>query len=380
MIRTFYTLRNVDPGFREPEGIQTFQLTIPRGDAPAAGPAAEAARERTLRMQHAIVDRLAAVPGVESAGFSSFNDGLPLDGDGRSMPRSRYVDGREAARSMTTGWEQQRVSPGFFETLRTPLVAGRLFDWADVHERRPVMLVSENLARREFGSAGAALNRRLSSDASDQGAEIVGVVHDVHHNGLNEPAPETAIFPAIATDTSSFVVRSRVRVATAAFLRELHEAVWSVNGTLSPANVRTFGELYRRTMARTTMTLLLLAVTGGAALLLGLIGIYGIVGYAASQRRREIGVRLALGARPGEVQRLFVRRALVLVSIGVVIGLGGAAALTRWMASQLFGVSPLDPSTHVAVAVGLVAMGAIASYVSARRGTTLDPVTVLKAN
>ena len=380
MIRTFYTLRNVDPGFREPEGIQTFQLTIPRGDAPAAGPAAEAARERTLRMQHAIVDRLAAVPGVDSAGFSSFNDGLPLDGDGRSIPRSRYVDGREAARSMTTGWEQQRVSPGFFETLRTPLVAGRVFDWADVHERRPVMLVSENLARTEFGSAGAALGRRLSSDAADPGAEIVGVVHDVHHNGLNEPAPETAIFPAIATDTSSFVVRSRVRVATAAFLRELHEAVWSVNGTLSPANVRTFGELYRRAMARTTMTLLLLAVTGGVALLLGLIGIYGIVAYAASQRRREIGVRLALGARPGEVQRLFVKRALVLVSIGVVIGLGGAAALTRWMASQLFGVSPLDPSTHVAVALGLVAIGTIASYVSALRGTTLDPATVLKGN
>jgi predicted permease len=380
MIRTFYTLRNVDPGFREPAGIQTFQLTIPRGDKPADGPAAEAARAHTLRMQHAIVDRLAAVSGVESAGFSSFNDGLPLDGDGRSTGRWRYVDGREAARSLTTAWELQRVSPGFFETLRTPLVAGRLFDWTDVHERRQVMLVSENLARTEFGSARAALGRRLSPDPSDPGAEIVGVVHDVHHNGLNEPAPETAILPAIAADTSSFVVRSPVRAGTAAFLRELHDAVWSVNGTLSPANVRTFGDLYRRAMARATMTLLLLAVTGGVALVLGLIGIYGIVGYAAAQRRREIGVRLALGAKPGEVQRLFVKRALVLVSIGVVIGLGAAAALTRWMASQLFGVSPLDPSTHVAVALGLVATGAIASYVSARRGTTLDPVTVLKAN
>jgi putative ABC transport system permease protein len=380
MIRTFYTLRNVDPGFREPEGIHTFQLTIPRGDAPAAGPAADAARERMLRMQHAIVDRLAAVPGVESAGFSSFNDGRPLDGDGRSTGRWRYVDGREAARSLTTSWELQRVSPGFFETLRTPLVAGRFFDWTDIHNQRQVMLVSENLARTEFGSAGAALGRRLSPDSSEPGAEIVGVVHDVHHNGLNEPAPETAIFPAIATDTSSVVVRSRARVSTADFRRDLHEAVWSVNGTLAPANVRTFGDLYRRAMARPTMTLLLLAITGSVALLLGLIGIYGIVGYAASQRRREIGVRLALGARPGEVQRQFVRRALVLVGFGVVIGLGAAAALTRWMASQLFGVSPLDPSTHLAVALGLVAAGAIASYVSARRGTALDPVTVLKSN
>ncbi len=378
MIRTFFTLRNVDPGFREPEAIQTFQLTIPRPDVPPGGPAAAAARERILRMQQAILERLAAVTGVESAGFSVFNDGLPLDGDGRLISLLPYVDGKTVDGG-ARNWEMQRVSPGFFETLRTPLVTGRAFDWNDVHEGRPVMLVSENLARKEWGSPAAALGRRIGPDPSNA-SEIVGVVHDVHHNGLHEPAPETAIFPAIANDTASFVVRSRSRAGTADFLRDLHEAVWSVNGSLSPANPRTFGDLYRRAMARTSMTLLLLAITGGIALLLGLIGIYGIVSYAASERRREIGVRLALGAMRSEVQRLFVRRALALVAIGVVIGLGAAALLSRLMASQLFGVTPLDATTHLAVALGLVAAAGMASYISARRGTALDPATVLRGD
>lgn len=243
-----------------------------------------------------------------------------------------------------------------------------------------MLIVSENLARKEFGSAAAAIGRRVSPDASNPGGEIVGVVHDVHHNGLNEPAPETAIFPALATDTASFVVRSRTRVGTPDFLRELNEAVWSVSGNVSLANVRTFGDLYRKAMARTSMTMLLLAITGGIALLLGLIGIYGIVSYAVLQRRREIGVRLALGATRGGVQGLFVRRALALVAIGVAIGLGAAAGLTRLMASQLFGVTPLDAPTHLAVALGLVTVAGLASYISAQRGTALDPVTVLKGD
>jgi hypothetical protein len=330
-------------------------------------------------MQQAIVERLAAIPGVESAGFSSFNDGLPLDGDGRVFGLLPYFDGRAATDGRVRTWEMQRVSPGFFDTLRTELVAGRAFDWNDVHEQRQVMLVSENLARREWGSAGAALGRRVGADPSS-GAEIIGVVRDVHHNGLNVPAPETMILPAVASPTSSFVVRSRTRAGTTDFLRDVRQAIWSVNGGLSPANPRTFGDLYRKAMARTSMTLLLLAITGGLALLLGLVGIYGIVSYAASQRRREIGIRLALGARRGEVQRLFVRRALALVAIGVAIGLGAAAGLTRLMASQLFGVTPLDAATHLAVAVGLVAAAALASYVSAQRGTALDPVTVLKGD
>ncbi|MBI1873903.1 MAG: FtsX-like permease family protein [Acidobacteria bacterium] len=237
--------------------------------------------------------------------------------------------------------------------------------------------MSENLARAEWGSARAALGKRIGPGSSGPWSEVVGVVKDVHHNGLNQPAPETVIFPVVASETASFVVRSE-RVGTAGFLEDLRKAVWSVNGNLSLASVQTLGDLYQRSMARTSMTLQLLAITGTMALLLGLIGIYGVVSYAVSQRRREIGIRLALGAAQGEVRRMFVRHALVLVGVGVAIGLAAAVALTRLMASQLFGVSPLDSLTHLAVALVLTAAAGLASYLSAQRASALDPAEVLK--
>lgn len=376
MSRTFVALRQVDPGFRDPEGVQTFQLTIPTAVVPDAKRAGAHDSDRTIRMQHEILDRLAAVSGADSVGFSSSNDGLPLDGDGRTA--SFVVEDRARVEDTGAFKEVQAVSPGFFETLRTPVIAGRTFDWNDVHQLRPVVLVSENLARAEWGSAGAALGKRISTSRTGPWSEVVGVVRDVHHYGLSQPPPETVIFPAFARNTvASFVIRSQ-RVGTTGFLEELRKAVWSVNASLSLANVQTMGDLYAGSMARTSLTLQLLAITGMMALMLGLVGIYGIVSYAVSQRRREIGIRLALGARYGEVRQMFVRHALVLVGIGVAIGLGAAAGLTRLMASQLFGVSPLDPLTHVAVALLLVAAAGLASYLSAYRASLLDPVEVLK--
>jgi predicted permease len=376
MIRTFHELRQVDPGFRAPDAVQTFQLTIPQTGT-LAGDAGAANRERLLSTQQAIVQRLSAVAGVESAGVVSSNDGLPLDGDGRQISLVPYVDGRQIADGIARNWEVQNVSPGFFEAMQTAIVAGRAFEWSDVLDQRPVMLVSESLARKEWGSASAALGRRIGPSPDAAGAEIVGVVEDVHHNGLSRPAPDTVMFPLRAIPTASFVVRS-ARAGSAEFLRELRRAVWAVSGDLSPARVQTLGDMYRRDMARASMTLMLLGTTGALALALGLIGIYGVVSYAVSQRRREIGVRMALGAARRDVQRMFVRRALGLVAVGIAIGLGAASALTRLMAAQLFGVSPLDPSTHVAVALALFTAGGLASYVSSHRGTGANPLELLR--
>ena len=373
MVRSFTMLRQVDPGFREPGTILTFQLTIRTTPEDAADRSGAPTPQQALRARQAIVERLAAVPGVEAAAFSAFNDGLPLDGDNRSS----FVlaeNAPEAGRSR----EIQFASPGFFETMRTPLVAGRSFEWDDVYQQRPVVLVSENVARTEWGSAGAALGKRMGRDRSGPWFEVVGVVQDVHHNGLSQPAPETVIFPAVPSETASFVIRS-ARVGAIGFLEEVRRAVWSVNPNLSLAGVQTLGDLYERAMARTAMTLQLLAITGTIAVVLGLIGVYGIVSYAMSQRRREIGIRLALGAEHGEVRWMFVRKALTLVGIGVAIGLGAAAGLTGLMESQLFGVSRLDPPTHVAIALGLVTAAAVASYASAWRASALDPIEVLKA-
>lgn len=376
MIRTFETLRQVDPGFRDASKVQTFQLAIPPAVVSDAGRAGVHDPEMTIRMQQEIAESLSAVPGVESAGFSSSNDGLPLDGDGRSIPI--VVEHATTPEDASPFKEMQAVSPGFFETLLTPVVAGRTFTWDDVLQRRPVAMVSENLARAEWGSAGAALRKRVGTNRAGPWFEVVGVVTDVHHNGIGQPPPETVVFPAFAGNTTaSFVIRS-ARAGTASFLADLEKAVWSVNQNLSLANVRTLEDLYRRSVARTTVTLQLLAITGLMALSLGLVGIYGIVGYAVSARRREIGIRLALGARHGEVRRMFVRYGLVLVAIGVGIGLAAAAGLTRLMETQLFGVAPLDPLTHLAVPLFLLAAAGLASYVAARRASAVDPVEVLK--
>jgi predicted permease len=376
MIRSFVTLRGVDPGFRDPETVQTFQLTIPPVLVTDAEHSGDHDAGRTVRLQQNLLDRLMAVPGVEAVGFTSSNDGLPLDGDGRTGTID--IEGQASAAEGPRLKEMQAVSPGFFETMRTPLRAGRTFDWDDVHQRRAVVQVSESLARAEWGAVEAAVGKRIRTSADGPWLEVVGVVADVRHDGMNQPPPEVVISPAFARNTiASFVVRSP-RVGTVGFVEDLHQAVWSVNGNLSLAGIRTIADMYEHSMARTAMTLKLLAITGALALLLGLVGIYGTVSYAVSERRREIGIRLALGARSGQVRRMFVRRALVLVGIGVAIGLGAASGLTRLMASQLFGVSPLDPATHAVVAALLVVATAAASYLSACRATSLDPASVLK--
>jgi putative ABC transport system permease protein len=378
MIRTYLELRRVAPGFRNADTVQTFLLTIPQ-TGPLGGDENAANRARLLNTQRALLDRLSAIAGVESVGFASGNDGLPLDGDGRQVSLIPYVDGVQAADRLARVWEIQNVSPGLFETMQTRIVAGRGVTWDDVVTQRQVMLVSENLARKEFRTPGAALGRRISAFPANPGTEIIGVIEDVHHDGLDQPAPPLIVNPPRAVPTAAFVVRSD-RAGRADFMRDLRRAVASVSGDLSMARPRTLGAMYRHSMGRASMTLTLLGITGGLALVLGLVGVYGVVSYSVSRRRREIGIRLALGARQREVSAMFVRHALILVVVGVGIGLAAAAALTRLIASQIFGVSPMDVPTHAAVALGLVAAASLASYVSARRGASLNPIEVLKGD
>ena len=388
MIRTFRTLQHVDPGFRDPGRVQILQLTIPLADISDAAQSDVPNPERTFRLQNAIQDQWTAVAGVESVGFSAFNDGLPLDGDGRGG--GIIIEGRTPVTEM--GVEIQFISPKFFETFQTPLLAGRSFEWKDIYDGRAIVLISENLARGEWGSAEAALGKRIGRSPSGPWWEVVGVVGNVHHNGLSEPAPKTVSFPLPITSaqpgirTATFIIRS-ARVGTPGFLEDLQKAARKLNGNVALGklqtlgvlgNVQTLGDLYRRAMARTSTTLTLLAITGTMALLLALIGMYGAVSFSVSQRRREVGIRLALGARPAELRWFFVRHGLALAGIGVVIGIGFAAWLTQLMTSQLFGVTPLDPTTYAAVVLAVVGANAASSYLPARRASRMDPVEVLK--
>ena len=175
------------------------------------------------------------------------------------------------------------------------------------------------------------------------------------------------------------MVHSR-RTGSESLLNEVRKAVWSVNPSLPIASVRTVEEIFNRSMARTSFTLVMLAIAAAMALLLGVVGIYGVISYSVSQRTREIGIRMALGAQQQQVRGMFVRHGLVLAGIGVALGLAAAAGLTRLMTSLLFEVSPLDPVTYVAVAIVLAGAAALASFLPARRATLIAPVDALRAD
>jgi predicted permease len=398
MIRSFQALRRVDPGFTEPRRVQTFSISI------SATMVAEP--ERVTRMQHEVLHRIAAIPGVASAAFTTR---LPMGSDRSSAAlavEGKVDDGRTPANRQV-----KVVSPGMFQTLATPLVAGRDFTWTDLYDMRDVAIISENLARELWGSPAAALGKRVREhyEARSRWREIVGVAGDVHDDGADQRPPATIYWPAQPLEELlsmsgyqsrrvSVAIRTHLRqgyggqahlrqgyggqaerAGTERLLNQVREAVWSVSATLPLAQVRTLDEVYDQSMARTSFTLVMLAIAGTMALLLGVSGLYGVIAYAVSQRRREIGIRLALGAQAREIRGLFVRRGLVLAGVGVATGLGGAAGFTRFMQSLLFGVSPLDPITFTAMPVVLAAAAVLASYLPARRAVAVDPVETLRA-
>jgi hypothetical protein len=281
----------------------------------------------------------------------------------------------------------KNVSPGFFQTAGTRILAGRELTWTDIYGLRPYAMVSGSLARELWGTPTGAIGKRFRE--FKQWWQVVGVVQDVRERGVQDPAPATVYWPSMMGDlygpgtldavrTVTFAIRSN-RTGTEAFLNEVRHAVWSANASLPLASVRTMGEIYDQSLAGTSFTLVMLGIAGAMALVLGVIGLYGVISYAVSLRRREIGIRLALGAQPAELRRAFVRSGLALTGVGIAIGLAAAVGLTRLMGSLLFGISPLDPLTYVAVPVVLAVAAAVASYLPARGVAAVDPVEALRA-
>jgi predicted permease len=368
MIRTFQSLRDVDPGFTDPQRIQTVRIEISQSAVPAF--------DRVVRMQSDIQDRLSELAGVESVGFATR---LPVVRSGPTGPFS--LEDRPDGSPLEIVFRY--TSPRFFKTLGTPLLAGRDFEWTDHQGDRRVVIVSDSLARRAWGSPAAALGKRLRRSANSPWLEVVGVAGDIRHDGVGQPAPDT-IYMTSNESLAQFMGRGvfffirSARVGTAGFLDDVEQAIWSVNGTLAPGSVQTLGDVYQRSMARTSLTLVLLAITGAMALSLGLVGIYAVIGYVLTERRRELGVRMALGAQHGTLKRMLLSQVLLLVIVGMALGLGGAAALTRLMQSLLFGVSALDPATYVVVSAVLLVTAALAGYLPARSVTRIDPIQALR--
>jgi len=376
MIRTFQALRRVPPGFVDPDTVQTLRISIPQSQV--ADPV------DVVRMQQAIADKIATLPGVSSVALTSM---IPMTNQGWSDPI--YADDRTYGESQLPPIRRFRfTSPGFTKTLGGTIVAGREFTWAEIYQKRPVALVSENVAREMWREPASALGKRIRENPKAPWREIIGVVSDVRDDGVNEKAPTVILWPLLMEKfegdevfmqrTLAYVIRSP-RTGAQGFLNEISQAVWSINPNLPLANVRTLRDVYDASMATTSFTLVMLSLAGGMALLLGIAGIYGVISYSVSQRTREVGIRVALGARAEEVRRMFVGHGVRLAAIGVVFGLLAAIAVMRLMSSLLFDVNPVDPVTYVVVAATLVSAAVLASYVPAVRATMIDPVQALRA-
>ena len=377
LIRTFYALHNVDPGFSDPASLQVIRINIP--NTLVRDP------QTVTRLQNSIQEKLAAIPGVTSAGFVA---SVPLSGAEPAWDEIS-IEGKNYAGEEPPLRLYNYVSPGYFHTAGTRFVAGHDFAWSDIYNLRPVGILSESLARELWGSPDAAIGKRFREYPTMPWHEVIGVVQDVRENGVDQASPTTVYWPSMMHDifgpgsfdarrTVFFAIRSN-RAGTPAFINEMQQAVWSVNSSLAVASISTMQDIYSQSMARTSFTLVMLAIAGSMALALGILGIYGVISYAVAQRTREIGIRMALGAKKSELAWMFVRSAIVLTIVGTAVGLGAAAALMRLMRTLLFGISPLDPVTFTLVPCALVAAAALASYLPARRTAAVNPVDALRS-
>jgi len=376
MIRSFRAMTHVEPGFSGPAEVQTFRVMIPDAEIPDPG--------QVIRMEAAVLRNLAAIPGVSSAGISS---SIPMDDSGWMDPihAKDHADSEGAVPPLR---QFKFISPEYFKTIGTSLIAGRDLTWNDAYEKRPVAIVSENLAREYWRDPVNALGRQIRGANTDDWREIVGVIGDIRQNGVDREAPSIVYWPLLLANFDgnpiqvsrgvAFTLRSE-RAGSESLMSDVRRAVWSVDPNLPLAEVHTLSYYYRKSMVPTSFTLVMLALAGSMALLLGLVGLYGVVAGSVSQRQREVGVRMALGARREELVGMFVRHALTLTTVGVVFGLGAAWAVMRLMSSLLFGVKPVDLVTYGVVSLGLIATAALSSYLPARRAATVNPVETLRS-
>lgn len=375
MIRTFRALGRVAPGFSDARHVETLRISIPETLVKDD--------ERAIRLEEEILRRIEAIGGVYAAAIANFypmenNTNDPVYSENPAVVQSSKVPPIR---------RYKYVSPGYFSAIGTRLLVGRDLTWSETYNQRAVALVSENMARELWGSPRGALGKRIRPGLKDDWREVIGVVADLHDDGVDQKAPTIVYWPLLQKNfeaSETYAIRSVAivvrtpRAGSAGLLQDLRNAVASVNPNLPVANATTLQAVYDHSLARTSFALVLLAISGGMALLLSVIGLYGVISYSVSQRAREIGIRLALGAQLPRVTGMFVRHGLVLSAIGAGWGLAGGFALTRFMKSQLYEVSPADPLTYLCVSAGLVLAAALASYLPARIAATVDPVTALR--
>ena len=375
MIRTFQAMRHVSPGFTSPEQVVTMRISIPDSLVKDQVQAA--------RQHEQIAHRLEQIPGVHAVSVTS---SVAMDGSGEHDPIF-VEDFPGPGGRIPTIRKFKMIDGSYFSTMGNTLIAGRTLTWNDSFDKAQVVVISENLAREYWKDPAAAVGRRIRNTPGKPWRTIVGVVGDERDDGLAKPATAIVYWPLMIdkfwTDDLymqrylTYVIRSD-RAKSPTLLKELQQAVWSVNRGVPVASVRTLADIMSSSMAQTSFALVMLAIAAGVALLLGIVGIWGVIAYIASQRTKEIGIRIALGAVTRDVTGLFLRQGLVLAATGILIGLVAAGIATRLMSTLLYGVAPLDPLTYAAVALGLGSTALVASYLPAARAARIDPAEALR--
>jgi predicted permease len=373
-LRSFLAVQAVEPGF-DAKDVLTFQLALPTssyGDV-----------ETRARFHQEFLERIEAIPGVQVAGVVSR---LPLWGLGELDPilvEGDLIDPDEIPPIV----EMRAVTSGYFEALGVPLVAGRMLDWTDVNARTGAVLISRGIADRFF-EGESPLDRGVAQgipNDHDPWSRVVGVVGDVHNATLVDDPMGTIYYPLVPGEgvrrtylSQSMGYAVKTSVPPTSIVPAIRRELGLVDPTLPLANVRTMEDRIRNARAPMAFTMLMLAIAAGVGLLLGAIGLYGVVSYVTTQRTREIGVRLALGAESGAVRGMIVRQGLGVTVAGLTVGLAGAYALSRFMGSLLFQVDANDPLTFASVSAVLLLVSLTATWVPASRAAGTDPVRALR--
>jgi len=360
MTRSFMRLLDVDPGFR-PERLLVVNFTISTNR-----------HEHYAQFYREVIDRVRAVPGVLSAGAAK---DVPIRGSGERfgfLPPGYVLRAGEDAPTA----QIIHISDGYFKTVGTPMLAGRDFLRQERADTPWVVIVNQAFVK-QFLPKGNPVGQSLRFGDALRG-DVVGVVGDIRQTAIDEPAKPTIYIDNMQNSRVRVNLVARTAGAPLAMTRQVEDAIWSLDRDQTITSVFTFDDIMNEAVARPRLLTVLLGVFGGLGLLLGSLGIYGVLAYLVNQRQREIGVRMALGAQQSDVLRLVVWRGMVLAIAGVLIGLIGALALTRLMQGVLYGVEATDPLTFGVVALGLLAVAALASWLPARRAASVDPAVAIR--
>jgi putative ABC transport system permease protein len=361
-MKSFVNLQHVNSGIR-PDHVLTFRMRLPT-DNLYKGDREQAAFYRR------VIDQVEQIPGLQSAGLT---DVLPL---GEQNDREYFtIENRPLPPDQSLVADFRRISPGYLKTMGIPLLKGRLLSDRDSAGAPPVILIDETLAR-QYWPREDPIGRRMQLWGVFR--QVVGIVGQVHHYGLEKKPEPTIYAPFEQMPDKSMVLAIRTTMDTPAAVKAVKQAIWSVDRNQPVFQIRSMDDYLSLADTAPRISTLLLAIFAGVSMLLAVLGIHGVVSYGVAQRKREFGLRVALGCSPGQLERLVIGQGIATVTLGLVVGMVGAAALASGLRALLFGVAPLDPAVMSGVAVALLAVALAANLVPARRAARIDPTEALR--